>query len=78
MHLNILYTVTSINVLDITVGDIIVIDWEGKKIPSDLRVGKVISIDEGFPKIENQFGNDSQPSNRFPNVKYYLVNGLNK
>lgn len=77
MHLDITHTVTPINVSNIVIGNIIVIDWEGKEIPSDLRVGKVISIDEGFPKIKNQFGNYSQPSNRFPNVKYYLVNGLN-
>jgi hypothetical protein len=74
MLLNVEYSVTPIDLKDITLGDIIVIDWEGKNNPCDLRVGKVEHFKENFPAIRNQYGNISLPSSSWKNVKYYLVN----
>ena len=74
MLLNVEYNVTPIDLKDIQLGDTIVIDWEGKNSPCDLRVGKVEHFKDNFPSIRNQYGKISLPSEVWKNVKYYLVN----
>lgn len=62
-----------ISVSDLRIGDKILLDWEGELNINDIRIGKIVSIDNGYPKIINQYGNYSQGNSSYPNIKYHKL-----